>query len=217
MEPAPLSQVVLSPFVYAARRLAARHAAVRMVRRHAGDPLLDPRSPSVFHSLARAIVYQQLAAAAARTIWGRVLAVSGTPLTKHKLDRCTDDRLRSAGLSAAKLAALRDLARLEPALNLRGLYRCADEVIIDRLTQVRGIGRWTAEMFLIFHLERLDVWPCGDLGVREGLRRVLRLSERPTEKQMPILGEAFAPYRSVAAWYMWRALELPPQAFERLK
>ncbi len=122
-----------------------------------------------------------------------------------------EDDLRGAGLSAAKLASMRDLAAksLDGTVALRGLHRRPDDEVIERLVQVRGIGEWTAQMFLMFHLHRLDVWPVGDLGVRHGYARAFRLREPPTAKQLGPLGEAYRPYRSVAAWYMWRVMDGP--------
>lgn len=199
----------LSPdaFAVAARRLSSNHPELKELIRRVGAPQLGVRAPSAFQSLARSIVYQQLAGAAAQTIWRRVLAQTGTPITSVKLAACSDEELRACGLSAAKLLALRDLSRLAPSLHLGAFHRLSDDEIIARLVAVRGIGRWTAEMFLIFHLRRLDVWPAGDLGVKEGIRRLFSLPQRPSDKEMETWGQSYAPYRSVAAWYMWRVLD----------
>ncbi len=192
----------------AARELAKLSPELRRVYELAGEPLLPRRSRTAFSALARSIVFQQLAGAAANTIWRRVLAVTGEPISPEALSRRTDAELQGCGLSGAKLRALRDLAARAPALNLRAIHRATDEEVIERLVEVRGIGRWTAEMFLIFHLQRLDVWPAGDLGVREGYRRMFGLAERPGEKELLPLGERFRPFRSVATWYLWRANEV---------
>jgi DNA-3-methyladenine glycosylase II len=194
----------------AAKHLARRHPEIRALRAAVGDPVLESKGRSAFESLARSIVFQQLAGAAAQTIWGRVLETTGSPINPARLNAHDDERLRACGLSSAKLRALRDLAERAPDLKLPALHRVSDEDIIARLTQVRGIGVWTAQMFLMFHLGRLDVWPTADLGVREGYRRVFGLAERPTDKELLPLGAPFQPYRSVAAWYMWRAVEVLP-------
>ena len=168
---------------------------------------------SHFHALSRSIIYQQLAGAAARTIHDRVRALTPGPRfpTAEQILGLSDARLRGAGLSAGKLASLRDLAErsLDGRLKLRGIDRHDDEEIIEHLVEVRGIGRWTAQMFLMFRLGRLDVMPAGDLGVREGLRRLDGLRERPSEQAVLARAEVWAPLRSVAAWHLWRATELP--------
>lgn len=192
----------------AARELAQRSPELRRIYELAGEPLLPKRASTAFEALARAIVFQQLAGAAASTIWARVLAVTGVPISPEALAQHSDAELQACGLSGAKLRALRELATRAAALKLSTIHRASDEEVIARLVEVRGIGRWTAEMFLIFHLQRLDVWPAGDLGVREGYRRTFSLLERPNEKQILPMGEQFRPFRSVAAWYMWRATTL---------
>lgn len=194
----------------AAAHLAALHPKIHTLRQTVGDPTIESSGRSAFESLARSIVYQQLAGAAAQTIWGRVLAVTGTPINPARLSKHADEVLRACGLSNAKLRALRDLSERAPTLKLTSIQRASDAEIIARLTEVRGIGVWTAQMFLMFHLGRLDVWPTADLGVREGYRRMFGLAERPTEKELLPLGAPFEPYRSVAAWYMWRAVEVLP-------
>jgi DNA-3-methyladenine glycosylase II len=195
----------------AAKLLAARHPEIQNLFAQVGEPALKSTGRTAFESLARSIVYQQLAGAAATTIWKRVLAATGMPINPERLSARSDDELRACGLSGAKLKALRDLAARAPELRLSALHRVSDEEIVTRLTAVRGIGVWTAQMFLMFHLQRLDVWPAGDLGVREGYRRLFALPERPSEKALLPLGDVFRPYRSVAAWYLWRAVEVLPQ------
>lgn len=168
---------------------------------------------SHFHALGRAIIYQQLAGAAARTIHDRVVAL--TPGKRFpgadQIVSLGDGQLRGAGLSAAKLAALRDLSArsLDGRLRLRSIGRLTDEEIIEQLVEVRGIGRWTAQMFLMFRLARLDVLAPDDLGLREGLKRLDALDERPTPKELDARGELWAPLRSVASWVLWRASEEP--------
>jgi DNA-3-methyladenine glycosylase II len=163
-----------------------------------------------FAALARSILYQQLAGRAASAIHGRFLALfeDGTP-TPDAVVGMPDGVLRSAGLSGSKAASIRDLAErvVDSRLRLDDLPRRPDEEVIDRLVTVRGIGRWTAEMFLIFTLGRLDVWPVGDYGVRAGFCRAHALPDLPTPKELAPLGEIYRPWRSVAAWYCWRAVE----------
>ena len=182
-------------------RLAALHGPCRLGRR----PAVSER----FASLARAIVYQQLAGAAAEAIWTRVLEALGGDCTARRVLEAPNGVLRAAGLSAAKAASLRDLAEQDfsGALGLAGLGRLSDEAVSERLVQVRGIGPWTAHMFLLFTLHRLDVWPVGDLGVRKGYARAFDLDELPSPGELQAAGDRFRPYRSVAAWYCWRACD----------
>ncbi len=168
---------------------------------------------SAFHYLCRSIIYQQLAGAAAKTIHGRVRALApgrGFP-TPAQLLALPEEALRGAGLSRNKMLALVDLAeRVESrTLRLRGLGRLPDEEVVERLTEVRGIGVWTAQMFLLFKLGRLDVMPATDLGVREGLRRLDELDERPTPKAVLERSKAWRPLRSVASWVLWRLTDTP--------
>jgi 3-methyladenine DNA glycosylase/8-oxoguanine DNA glycosylase len=169
---------------------------------------------SHFHALARSIVYQQLAGAAARTIHDRVAALtpSGRFPTATELLALPEERLRGAGLSRNKLASLRDLAERVGSgrLRLTSIARLDDEGVVERLVEVRGVGRWTAEMFLIFRLGRLDVMPATDLGVREGLRRLDGLGERPTPAEVLARAEPWRPLRSVASWVLWRLAEEAP-------
>ena len=168
-----------------------------------------PRVSERFASLARAIVYQQLAGAAAGAIWARVLLVVGGDCTAASVLDAGTEALRGAGLSAAKTAAMVDLAERDVAgsLGLAGLGRLSDEKVIAGLVKVRGIGPWTAQMFLMFTLHRLDVWPVGDLGVRRGFSLAFGLVDLPTPAALEQAGEEFRPFRSVAAWYCWRACE----------
>ena len=168
----------------------------------------DPDGP--YGALVRAIVYQQLAGKAAAAIHGRVRALVAGPLTPDAVLAVPVEALRAAGLSAAKTASVLDLSARAAAgeLALAGLSRLPDEDIVARLIAVRGIGRWTAEMFLIFQLRRLDVWPIGDLGVREGWRLAHGLDVQPTPGQLALFGEPLRPVRSVAAWYCWQAVHI---------
>jgi DNA-3-methyladenine glycosylase II len=168
----------------------------------------DPDGP--FAALVRAIVFQQLAGRAAQAIYGRVRTAVGESLTPEALSAVSDAALRSAGLSANKLASLRDLSAkvLDGTIVLSRTSRRSDEELIARLTTVRGIGRWTAEMYLMFQLRRLDVWPVDDFGVRQGYGLAWKLDPPPTPKQLEPLGEPFRPYRSAVARYCWAAVPL---------
>jgi 3-methyladenine DNA glycosylase/8-oxoguanine DNA glycosylase len=162
-----------------------------------------------FAELARAICFQQLAGAAARTIHGRFEAALDGDVTPEAVLAVSVDTLRAAGLSANKTASIRDLAEKVVAgdVELDRVAKLSDERIVEELTLVRGIGRWTAEMFLMFQLGRLDVWPTGDLGVRNGFARIFGI-EPPGPVALEDLGEPFRPYRSVLAWYCWRAVDV---------
>jgi DNA-3-methyladenine glycosylase II len=162
-----------------------------------------------FFYLARAIVFQQLAGAAARTIHGRFVEALAGEVSPAKVLRTTEAKLRKAGLSAAKLAAVRDLASKVRSgeVDVSDLDEHSDEEVVRRLTTVRGIGPWTAHMYLMFRMRRPDVWPVGDLGVRAGFAKIHGLDEPLTQKELEPLGDAYSPWRSAAAWYCWRALE----------
>jgi 3-methyladenine DNA glycosylase/8-oxoguanine DNA glycosylase len=167
----------------------------------------------LFLALARAIVYQQLHGKAAATILQRVCDLfprSGAGFTAKDILRCADDKLRGAGLSQNKMLALRDLASKTldgtlPAMD--ELHALDDDTIIEKLITVRGIGRWTVEMLLMFRLGRPDVLPVDDFGVRKGFMVAFNKRQMPTPKQLAAYGERWAPYRSVASWYLWRAAD----------
>ncbi len=163
-----------------------------------------------FGALAGSILYQQLAGAAAAAIHRRFLALfdGGVP-SPEAVVAMPETALRSAGLSGSKASSIRDLAErvVDGRLRLDDLARRGDDQVVDRLVAVRGIGRWTAEMFLIFRLGRLDVWPVDDYGVRTGYARAHSLRELPKPRELAELGEIYRPWRSVAAWYFWRAVE----------
>jgi DNA-3-methyladenine glycosylase II len=179
-----------------------------------GEFTMRPRlTHSLFVTLLRSIVYQQLSGKAAATILGRVVRLSAPRRfpTPRDLLQLPPERLRQAGLSAAKTAAVRDLAArtLDGTVpSLARIRRMDDEEVIERLTEVRGIGRWTVEMLLIFRLGRSDVLPVGDLGVLKGFGRVFRKGKLPEPLVVLRRGERWRPYRSVATWYLYRALEL---------
>jgi DNA-3-methyladenine glycosylase II len=188
---------------------AADPRLVPLIERH-GPPTYAPTREPVL-SLARAIVHQQLSGKAAATIWGRVLDLY--PRRRFPPARAIaltpDAKLRAAGLSAAKAAALKDLARhvVEKRLVPSRLPAATDEEIAAMLLPVRGIGPWSVDMFLMFALARPDVLPVGDLGVRKGMQRHFRLRALPEPDRMQELAGPWRPFRSVGAWYMWRLLE----------
>lgn len=171
------------------------------------------RATSLFDVLAEAIVYQQLNARAAASIYARVRALiprTRGPAAAQALALIRDDALRSAGLSRAKLLALRDLAAktLDGTVpTLAKVRRMDDEAIIEQLTEVRGIGRWTVQMLLMFRLNRPDVLPVGDYGIRKGFGIAFRKREMPLPAEVEKRGERWRPYRSVASWYLWRATD----------
>jgi len=172
-------------------------------------PLIRP-----FDALAESIAYQQLSGKAAATIFGRVRALypRGKYLDPEKILATPDESFRAAGLSRSKIAAVKDLAAKTidgTVPSARAIARMSDEEIILRLTEVRGIGRWTVEMLLLFDLGRPDVWPVDDYGVRKGFAKIFGRRKLPTPKQLMKFGEKWRPYRSVAAWYFWRALDVP--------
>ena len=201
-------------------RLAIRHlrasdpALARLIDAAGPFRLELQKTPSVFVALAEAIVYQQLSGKAAATIFARLRALfprAREAPTPQQILRASDQKLRGAGLSRAKLLSLRDLAqqtRNGEIPSLAELRRMPDEAIIERLTQVRGIGRWTAEMFLIFRLGRPDVLPADDYGVRMGFGVALRKRALPSRKELERRGARWQPYRTVASWYLWRAVEM---------
>ena len=185
----------------------------RLVDQHGPPRGLSRRSPgkagrSRFEQLAEAIAYQQLAGKAAEAIWARTRATVDGPFTAEAVLANGMGPLRAAGSSNSKALALLDLADkvASGAVRLDRIGRLSDDEIVAQLVTVRGIGPWTAEMFLIFTLGRMDVWPIGDYGVRAGYARAYGLDELPTPKELSALGDRFRPYRTLAAWYCWRAV-----------
>jgi len=163
-----------------------------------------------FHSLAEAIVYQQLHGKAAATIFKRLTDLAGEPLTPEGILRLSEEQLRAVGLSKQKLSYLRDLAAKTQAgdLDFARLPNLPDAEVITALTQVKGIGVWTAHMFLMFSLRRPDVFPTGDLGIQMAIRKHYRKRKLPKPLQMEKIAKCWAPYRSVACWYMWRSMDM---------
>ena len=198
-------------FAAGAAVLAERVPVMATLIAAAGPIRVRAPQESHFAALVRAITYQQLAGAAAAAIHGRLVAALDGLVEPEALLRLPEASLRAAGLSANKAASLRDLSTKAldgtVVLDPPGLRREPDEEVIARLTAVRGIGEWTAHMFLIFQLRRLDVWPTGDLGVRRGYGLAWGIPT-PTAKELGPLGDELRPFRSVAAWYCWRAAEI---------
>jgi DNA-3-methyladenine glycosylase II len=200
---------------YAHRHLSASDPRLAaLIARSRPYEITPSASIRPFDALAESIAYQQLNGKAAATIWSRVRALypSGKWLNPKRILATADDSFRAAGLSRAKIAALKDLAAKTidgTVPSPRIIAGMSDDEIVTRLTAVRGIGRWTVEMFLLFDLGRPDVWPVGDYGVRKGFAKTFGRRELPTPKQLMKFGEKWRPYRSVAAWYFWRALDVP--------
>lgn len=162
-----------------------------------------------FETLVKSIVYQQLSGKVASVIFGRLAAAAGGPLTPENVLKLRPARMRALGLSTQKTAYIRDLARhtRDGALLFHELPAVGDDEVIERLTRVKGIGVWTAHMFLIFALRRPDILPTGDLGIRNAMRKAYGLEELPSPARMEEMASAWRPYCSVASWYLWRSLE----------
>jgi DNA-3-methyladenine glycosylase II len=194
-----------------ARRLLARRDPVLrdLIRVHGPCGLADAQHTDPFRALVSAIISQQLSTKAAATIKARLDTLVGKPLTPGKVGAIEDQALRGVGLSRQKIAYLRDLcARVaQGEVALHSLDQMSDEEVVRTLTSVKGIGRWTAEMFLMFRLHRPDVLPVGDLGIVKAVQRAYRLRTVPTPERLTKLGEQWRPYRSVACWYLWASLD----------
>jgi DNA-3-methyladenine glycosylase II len=205
----------VTPDDYArARRLLMRRDPVLagLIRKHGSCGLAGAQRTDHFSALVRAITGQQLSTRAAATIYGRLVALMPEGVTPEALAAVSDDQLRSVGMSRQKGAYFRDLCEkvMSGALPLDSLEAMSDDEVIVALTQVKGIGRWSAEMFLMFRLHRPDVLPVGDLGIVNAVKNVYRLRKRPTADRIQKIGEAWRPYRSVASWYLWRSLDNEP-------
>ena len=173
-----------------------------------GEYRLEYRDPS-FETLVKSIVYQQLSGRVAAVIFSRLVRAAGGKLTPASILKLRPARMRSAGLSAQKTAYIRDLARhtRDGRVVFEDLQQLSDEAVIEALTTVKGIGVWTAHMFLIFALRRPDVLPTGDLGIRSAIRKAYGLSELPKPAEIENFARPWRPYCSVASWYLWRSLE----------
>ena len=195
----------------ATAEVAKRDPALAALIERAGPlRLARPSHPDPFLSLARAIVYQQLAGPAAAAIWSRVQALFPEGMIPEAVLATPETAFRTAGLSANKALSMKDLAAkvLDSTVPLTRLGRLPDDEIVRRLSAVRGIGPWTAEMFLIFQLRRMDIWPVLDFGVRKGWAIAHGLETIPTPKALEPEGAPFRPFRTVVAWYCWKAVAL---------
>jgi DNA-3-methyladenine glycosylase II len=164
----------------------------------------------VFHSLAEAIVYQQLNGKAAVTIFSRFAALAGEPLTAEGIAKLTAEQMRSVGLSKQKSSYLRDMAEraIRGDLSFTHLPEMTDEEVTKHLTQVKGVGVWTAHMFLIFTLKRQNILPTGDFGIRMAIKKHYHKRKLPNPVQMEKIARPWEPYRSIACWYLWRSLDI---------
>ena len=202
-------------FEKARRALMRRDPVLGLViKKHRRRSPLDTPVMDPFSALVRTITAQQISTKAAATIHGRLVALMpGSVATPEALLALTDDQLRQAGLSRQKTAYLRDLtAKVQSReLPVHSLHELTDEQVIDAIVKVKGLGRWSAEMFLMFRLRRPDVLPVDDLGIMTAIQRLYKLRKRPDKKRMLKLGEPWRPYRTVACWYLWRSLENDPQ------
>jgi DNA-3-methyladenine glycosylase II len=206
----------MTPEEYArARRVLMRRDPVLagLIRKHGSCGLAGAQRTDHFSALVRAITGQQLSTKAAATIYGRLAALMPDGVTPAALTAVSDEQLRAVGMSRQKGAYFRDLCAkvATGALPLHLLDAMSDDEVIAALTQVKGIGRWSAEMFLMFRLHRPDVLPVGDLGIVNAVKTVYGLRKKPTAERIQKIGEAWRPYRSVASWYLWRSLDSEPR------
>ena len=195
-----------------ARRLLLRRDPIlaTLIRQHGACGLADALRVDHFSALVRAIIFQQLSTKAASTIHGRLVAMlPGGQVTPDSLSTLTEAQFRSVGVSRQKAMYLRDLCEKVTMGDVRldGVDVLDDEGVIAALTRIKGIGRWTAEMFLMFRLHRPDVLPVGDLGIITAVQKAYGLRKRPSPERLRRLGEAWKPYRSIACWYLWRSLD----------
>ncbi len=208
--PPPIARRPLRSPAAIAKHVVRNDPAFAQVVAAAGPFAPRPPSADPFNALARAIAYQQLAGRAAAAIHGRFLALYGNDLPAPATVLATPvEQLRSVGLSGAKTAAIHDLALkfTDGTIPLDQLATMPDDDVVARLSEVRGVGRWTAEMFLLFDLRRPDVWPVDDFGVRKGWGVIHGMDGMPKPKELMALGEPLRPHRSAAAWYCWRAVD----------
>ena len=193
----------------AVRHLTQADPVLRAIIKRVGPYRMEYGDPE-FHSLAEAIIYQQLNGKAAVTIFKRFAALAGEPLTPEGILKLSEEQLRSVGLSKQKSSYLRDLAAKthEGKLDFGRLPKLSDDEVIEHLTQVKGIGVWTAHMFLMFALRRPNVLPTGDFGVRMAMKKYYKKRKLPKPDQMEKIAKAWEPYRSVACWYLWKSLDV---------
>jgi DNA-3-methyladenine glycosylase II len=205
----------VTPEDYArARRLLLRRDPIlaAIIKKHGPCGLAAAQRSDHFSALVRAITGQQLSTKAAATIYGRLVALMPDGVTAKSLSGVSAERLRAVGMSRQKAAYFRDLCErvISGELPLDSLEAMTDDDVVAALTKVKGIGRWSAEMFLMFRLHRPDVLPVGDLGIVNAVKNVYRLRKTPTSDRIRKIGEAWRPYRSVACWYLWRTLDNEP-------
>jgi DNA-3-methyladenine glycosylase II len=202
--------------VEAITHLCANDPVLAAIIERVGDYRPREGHPT-FETLARAIVFQQLAGRAALAIWNRLMESTGSPVTPEGILKLRMPALRKIGLSQQKANYLRDLAKrtANGEIKFDQLHALSDEEVITTLTQVKGIGEWTAHMFLIFALKRPNVLPVGDYGVRAAMKKAYRLRELPNPKRMQKIARSWHPYCSVASWYMWRSLDVKPPEPEK--
>ena len=208
-----MSRPMTSEEIARARRLLMRRDPVlgAIIKRYGDCRLHTARDPDIYSGLIQSIISQQLSTKAAATIYGRFKALlpgDGLP-TPQDVQPLTDEALRSVGLSRQKIAYLRDLTEraVNGSLQPSSLHQMPDDEVVEALTAIKGVGRWTAEMILIFRLLRPDVLPVDDLGIVNAMHRAYKLRKKPDAKRMLKIAEPWRPYRSVASWYLWRSLE----------
>ena len=196
-----------------ARRVLMRRDPVlgAIISKYGACAIKTGREADIFCGLVESIVSQQLSTKAAATIYGRLRALmpdGGAP-TPHAILPLSDEALRGVGLSRQKVSYVRDLSRrmIEGSLQTDAFAAMSDDEVVAQLTQIKGIGRWTADMILIFRLARPDILPVGDLGIVKAVQKAYRLRKTPDAKRLLALGERWRPYRSIASWYLWRSLE----------
>jgi DNA-3-methyladenine glycosylase II len=201
-------------FARARRALMRRDPVLApIIKKHRARSPLDAPMLDPFPALVRTITAQQISTKAAATIHGRLVGSMGGGVTPDALLALTDEQFRAAGLSRQKIGYLRDLAAKVKSgdLPIASLHELDDEAVIDAIVKVKGLGRWSAEMFLMFRLLRPDVLPVGDLGIVTAIQRLYRLRKKPTAARIIKIGEPWRPYRTVACWYLWRSLENTPE------
>ncbi len=172
-------------------------------------PFRMQKRPATFWALARAIVFQQLTGKAATTIWNRLEAAAGGAVTPESILALSDEQMRACGLSKQKLSYVRDLAArtLSREIDFERIDQWTDEEVVEHLTRVKGVGEWTAHMFLMFALQRPNVLPTGDYGIRAAMKKAYRMRKMPTPKRMQQIAKCWHPYCSFACWYLWRSLD----------
>ena len=197
-------------FAKARRTLMRRDPVLApVIRKHKERSPLDRPVLDPFPSLVRVIAGQQISTKAAATIYGRLAALMPDGVAPEAMLALTDEQFRQAGMSRQKITYLRDLAAkvVSGDLPVHSLHELTDEEVIEAIVRVKGLGRWSAEMFLMFRLHRPDVLPVDDLGIVNAIHRLYRLRKKPTADRIRKIGESWRPYRTVACWYLWRSLE----------